>query len=174
MRSFVIRVGFLLGGLIIGLSIAAMSFRVEILVDYDSGAVARVSRMGVLTLRKEPFSTHDLGDIPLANGRTSLTGKPCWKTALLFSGSSRKSPNFGSVLNWAGQLERACRGLPGSEAARAKKAFLEALSRGDLLGAKNLAEEASSKAAGLRETASGRSRLLASISQLGHSVCRKP
>ena len=55
-------------------------FRQEILIDYDSGYLRQIIRVGMATLRDEPVWTCPFVAFPLPNYRYALTGNKDWST----------------------------------------------------------------------------------------------
>lgn len=142
-----------LAGIALGFGLACSAVRVEVLVDYDSGATLRLIRIGPVVVRKEqPFSSGlSTGQVfamtPTPAGRTALTGNRKWHRALLFVLNSNVSPSYegGTVLNLIRRLEVAAQIGRTNEMSSMKEAFLRALSERGTDAAALVVEQAENK-----------------------------
>jgi hypothetical protein len=140
-RTYFVLVGFcvmLIVSVGSGFALAIAMFRVDILVDYDTGAECRVSSVGPFNLRSDPVDGAWFSSVVLRNGLTGLTGHPNWHIAVSFKNNSQQSPTFeaGSVLKDLGRLKDLMRDMSVEEVKSVKEGYLSTLSTGGPLGAR--------------------------------------
>lgn len=111
---------------------AVRAIRLEIQVDYDSGAQRQSLFAGPFLVRRDPYGFNYLGLVRLANGRTGITGVPQWRVGLVFYGNSRRSQGYaaGSVLASVRQLETWFLSRQPDNMGEVKERFLRALGNG--------------------------------------------
>jgi hypothetical protein len=118
-------------GMLFGFGLATLSVRIEIQVDYDSGAVREVVSLGPFRVREARQVHGFFGSIRMPNGETALTGAESWHVALFFRNNSNRSPllEAGLVLNDISRLEQLPwnKSTPGLSAV--KQQFLESLAK---------------------------------------------
>ena len=122
----------------VGFAVAIWSFRVQWLVDYDSGARMRVCLIGPFRVRQEVITGGGFGEtggfafVPADKGTLGLTGTASWHTAAIFWGNSRRSPKFegSDVVKHILRIESMLQGSDTWEVRRVKNDYLRALSRG--------------------------------------------
>lgn len=128
----------------LGFLVAIALFRVETLIDYDSGRVSKKFFVGPIRVRQETLDTGRFANIRLNNGLTGLSGKENWHTALVFFGNSKISANYegGLVLNWIKVLENTSGMSSHVGGQKLKQSFLEEVTSGNFEAASKSVERA--------------------------------
>jgi len=131
--------------LCVATSVATVTYRVTIWVDYNSGTAMKVTTLACIRVHSEPYGSTHFAQLVMTNGTVGLSGGPDWHRALVFPRGSRISANYegGQVLNCIKELDLDILALPAHRAAELKEGFLRRVAAGDIQGARALVKSLS-------------------------------
>lgn len=117
---------------VIGYSVAVLSVKTEVMVDYDSGFLRQRTWIGAISIRDELIRDTLFQSYPLPNGETGITGNQTWHRAFLFRRGAKQSPNYiaGQVVNDFARIAKWFPSIDKSKASQLKHDCLKTLASG--------------------------------------------
>ena len=128
--------------LIAGFILAVVSFHVEFMIDYDSGAQVEVMRVGPFKVRSQVLPSQ-FGSLSINDDASAgLSGKPEWHTTGVFVLNSKYSASYEGteVLKHVRQMELLFDEMSNKVVKQAKRGYLRALANGGTTSAREVVQ----------------------------------